>query len=923
MRSRKAPPTQQQLNLDFGSGRAESAGAVREPRSALQPAALNELLDAGHIVFTQTRQLAHVLSLEYARHAQESRRAAWRTPQLLPLGAWLRAEWIARRSADAAHERLLSPVQTRVLWEQVVSRSEEAADLLDVASAAQSAARSWRRLYDYLIPLPRLNAYPGAEARALHSWAQHFAQRLQELGAIDDAQLAERAVQQQWLPVQVAVLVGFDTLTPALQRLLTLWQSRGRLAICAEASSTNEVSVITASDPRAEIEMAARWSRARLEAGMRSVGVVVNDLDARRAEVTRVFADVFAPGNAAIGAVQCAVPVAIAAPAALASHPCVAAALVCLRLLRGSADSVLVGRLLRSAFVGAGLSERDLRALADARLREEQRAQWDLALLERWAAMTGCRQLQLYVARAVALAQVLPSRQAPSAWAATFNAVLLALGWPGERTLDSIEYQTERKFHTALGELGTLDEVTGPVTLGAALARFESLLEDMPFEPEAPPAAVHVLDASFTAGLQFDALWVLGLEANRLPGALNPDPLIPLDLQRIAQMPEASAQQWLELAQLRLQRLTRSAASVVLSWPQSDGAAQLQPSALLARWSLATPAQLRQSDVRSRSRQLFEARPSLERFFDERAPRLLSAGARGGARILELQSCCPFRAQAELRLDARPLASVQFGMGLFDRGRLLHRVLAQLWSELKSQQQLADTVPGALEAHVREVAQQHAARLLRSDTPLRARLRELEIDYTAQQTLRLLAIERARPAFFVRATEQGGHLDIGGLSIAWQPDRFDELPHGGQLLIDYKLGAGYQPTQWLDVRPGRPRRPQLPLYALANPQQTEALAFVVLAPGNVEFRGWSAQDTGTPGIEMYPPKRARPGAPTDWTSLLRHWHAALTQLAEQFVDGHAAVDPLPRECTHCHLKSLCRVHEHAQLVQYDLDFDDD
>jgi probable DNA repair protein len=601
----------------------------------------------------------------------------------------------------------------------------------------------------------------------------------------------------------------------------------------------------------------------------------------------------------------------------------VAAALLCLRLLRGGADSVLVGRLLRSAFIGAGLVERDLRALADARLREEQRTHWDLGLLERWAAMTGCHQLQLYAARAVALARELPARQAPSAWAATFNAVLLALGWPGERTLDSVEYQTERKFHAALGELGTLDEVLGAVTLGAVLASFDALLEDLPFEPEAPPAAVHVLDARFTAGLQFDALWVLGLEANRLPGAVNPDPLIPLELQRAAQMPEASAAQWLELAQTRLQRLTCSAATVVLSWPQSDGEAHLQPSALLERWPLAVAAQLRQSEVRARSRQLFEMRPSLERFFDERAPRLRSAGARGGARILELQSCCPFRAQAELRLDARALASVQFGMGLFDRGRLVHRVLAQLWSELKSQQQLADYPPAMLEVRVREVAQQHAARLLRSDTPLRARLQQLEIDYTVQQTLRLLEIERTRPAFFVRATEQGGHLAIGGLSIAWQPDRYDELPSGGQLLIDYKLGAGYQPTQWLDVRPGRPRRPQLPLYALANPQQTQALAFVVLAPGDVEFRGWSAQDTGTPGIETYPPKRMRPGTPPDWPSLLRHWRDSLTQLAEQFVDGHAEVDPLPRECAHCHLKSLCRVHEHAQLVQYDLDFDDD
>ncbi len=313
----------------------------------------------------------------------------------------------------------------------------------------------------------------------------------------------------------------------------------------------------------------------------------------------------------------------------------------------------------------------------------------------------------------------------------------------------------------------------------------------------------------------------------------------------------------------------------------------------------------------------------LERFFDERAPPLGNVRAKGGARILELQSCCPFRAQAELRLAARPLSSVQFGTGARERGTLLHRVLEQLWGELKSQQRLRDTPPAVLEQRVRELTEQQAVRLLRADTPLRTRLLQLEIDYSTQQILKLLDIERERQGFSVRFAEQGSHFEIGGLTIALQLDRVDDLQHGGQLLVDYKLGAGNHPNQWFDVRPGRPRRPQLPLYALANAESAQALAFVVLAPGKVEFRGWSKAPIGTPGIEVYPPPRARRSAPADWPSLLQHWQQVLTHLAEQFVAGHAVVDPLPKECASCHLRSFCRVHEHAQLVQYDLDLDDE
>ena len=878
------------------------------------------------MVLTPSRQLAHAVRVEYARHAQQQGRKAWPTPSALPWSAWLRTQWVERRGEQRgqATEQLLTSFQARALWEQVVTQSEQAAELLDLSSAAETAARSWQRLHDYLIPLERLVEFTSAEAHALHTWATRFRERCAELHAIDDAQLAERAHQQQWLPRQPATLIGFDTLVPAMQRLVDAWQAHGRCVAPAARGSAAQVRVFAAADARAELEIAARWARSRLEQGCASVGIVVNDLDARRREVVRTFEDVCAPGNAAIGAAQLAVPVVVAAPEPLSGYASIDAALLCLRLLAGNASSVVVGRLLRSPFLAAGLSEQDARALADVRLREEQRDVWDLPLLERWAAMNNCAQLQLRAGRAVTRARALPSRQMPSQWAEAFHAVLTELGWPGERTLSSAEYQTERKFHAALSDLGALDAVLGPVSLSMALGRLTAIANDTAFEPEAQPAAISVVDLQSAAGLQFEALWVMGLDAARLPGAVDPDSLIPLELQRAARMPQAAAQQWLELAQLRLRRLTTSASQVILSWPQTDGDAQLQASALLAPWPVLTIAQLRQATSRARARQLFEERPPLERYVDERAPRLASSSARGGALILELQSRCPFRAQAELRLAARPLARMNLGIGARERGLLLHRVLEQLWRELGSQAQLATLAPERLVERVRELAQQHAPGLLKVHTPLRARLLQVEMDYVVQQTLALLDIERVREPFALRFAEQGGRLAIGGLDISLQPDRIDRLQAGGELLLDYKLGESHNPGQWLDVRPGRPRRPQLPLYALANAEHTQALAFVVLAPGRVEFRGWSGAPSGTPGIDLYPPpRRGRLQGPPDWPSLLAHWQRTLTQLAEQFVAGQAAVDPLPLECSTCHLRSFCRIHEHALPQQYDLDFDDE
>ena len=62
--------------------------------------------------------------------------------------------------------------------------------------------------------------------------------------------------------------------------------------------------------------------------------------------------------------------------------------------------------------------------------------------------------------------------------------------------------------------------------------------------------------------------------------------------------------------------------------------------------------------------------------------------------------------------------------------------------------------------------------------------------------------------------------------------------------------------------PGRPLRPQLPLYGLAHAESLRGLAYVVLAAGAVEYRGWSDGSFVGEGVLPYPAGvRLRPGHP--------------------------------------------------------------
>ena len=873
---------------------------------------LNALLDQNVVVLTASRRLAHAVRAGYARHAQAQGRAIWRTPRVLPWSTWLRQQQLeTRATSPEAAQRVLPRAQARVLWDEIVASSRAGHDLLSPSSAARLAARSWRRLHDYLIPIEQLATFDAPEPAALFEWCSEFARRCRALEAIDEAELAQWAFDTGFTPRERIALAGFDLTPPAMARLIVRWREQRLVAEGGGAARRARSAVaVAANDPGAELELAARWARAQVEAGCGEVGVILNDVQARRDEVRRVFEDVFAPGMRRTGGDTGSIPVVIAAPAPLGSYPLVDAALLIIELAVGERPATAAGRLLRSPFLAGGEAERDRRALADVSLREKQLDRWDWFELERFAGVQRCEQLEL---AARALNALLRSDLAPasaSVWAERFHRMLRTIGWPGERTLDSAEHQTLAKFHDALAEFGALDAIAGRMSLQHARARLRDLLNDTPFEPETGSAAVTVIDPDTSAGMRFDALWVAGLHAERWPAPVNPDPLIPLELQRTAQIPEATAVGVRRQAEQQLQRWMSGADAVVFSWPTHDGEATLAGSPLLADVQMEQAdliAQVRTSTLRQVA---FEQRPVLASIMDERAPPLSTEQARGGSRTVELQSICPFRAQAELRLDATQLSRVSLGVEPLDRGALLHRVLFEIWGSLQTQQTLLSLDEATLEERVRECAARHAMQTLRPATRSRSRLAALEIDSVVRQTMRLLKQEKERPPFEVRSAESAQRYALGGLTITLRPDRIDELADGQQLLIDYKLGDSHQRNDWLDRQPGRPRRPQLPLYALALGERLGALAYVILAPGAVEYRGWSNGAAVGAGVQQYPAGvRVDLGDPPDWDALLHHWRFTLTRLAEQYVAGEARADPLPQACATCHLSTLCRIHE--------------
>src|SRR5205823_13500190 len=113
--------------------------------------------------------------------------------------------------------------------------------------------------------------------------------------------------------------------------------------------------------------------------------------------------------------------------------------------------------------------------------------------------------------------------------------------WPGERELDSAEYQAFAAWKEVLCGLASLDTVCSPVRLQVAVDVVARLVRERVFQPESPPVPIQILGPLEAAQLEFDHLWVLGLTDETWPRIPKPNPLLPIELQRSRGIARCSA----------------------------------------------------------------------------------------------------------------------------------------------------------------------------------------------------------------------------------------------------------------------------------------------------------------------------------------------------------------------------------------------
>ena len=881
----------------------------------MPPVDATAALAAGTLFVTPNKRLARDLVAQYDAAQRAAGKRTWPAARALPWSAWLVTLWHDALAAGAltAPRPLLAPAAAAYLWDRIAAADTR---LFDARGAATAAAGAWATFHAWRVPEDRFEAWTQSgiddDAATFGRWATQFAQAVRELEMQDLAQwpdLLTTLVPQvpAWQTGSV-VLAGFLETSPQQNRLVAALRAGGMHIERMSLPAPRRAERVRVSAPNAHSELRMALAQARawlLESPEARIGIVFDDLSERRAEIRAAADDLLCPHAAARADVDLPRPYNISLGTRLLDEPLVNTAMQLIAWAAGPLAVPDTSALLRARHLPGPADAWTRRAQLERRWRKEGCAEVtfsgmlavlpeaDPDLAERWR-------------RAVSPAV---ARVTPDTWAQAWRAWLAALGWPGDTTLGSAEWQARDAFWRVLGDFAALGDVAGTLARGEAVAALRAALARTVFQPQANDARIQILGTLEASGLAFDRLWIAGLSAGRWPGASAPDPLLPLRWQRMRGVPRADARHALRSARQAIDAFATAADMVVASHPAMEDDAPATASRLIADWPIGTLSDM--PAFAGRAMAIAAARPLLETPDDSFGPALPS-GSRvgGGAGVIEAQSECPFRAFARYRLRIREWPGDGVGLAPNERGGLLHGALATFWTSVGDHARLSALDEAALRG---EIAAAVTSAIDQIDA---RRWQALPAPVAAAESERLASVirgwldgfERARPGFAVHACELQAELALGELAFTLRIDRVDRLESGGEVVIDYKSGQSPALAQWFRARPAGT---QLGLYALArrasaSDTPTRAVAYARLKAGDIGLVGLAADSEAWPELPAVGTRKGLPVA--SWTEAEAHWASSYGALADAFRAGKAMVAPrAPAVCERCGMHALCRV----------------
>ncbi len=862
-------------------------------------------------VLTPNQRLATYLRKQY----NETQKAAvFNTADILSEDAWLK-----RLHEDALMQQwtdkiVLTTEQELALWEKVIKLQPMTTALLSKShNTAQLAQKAWKLVQHWQLPISALEHSHHSETEQFLTWLNIFKKTLAVEGWLTLAELPAHLAQClppsycQTLPA--LHLVGFDDIRPVMNTFLETLEQRGiNVNYFAEKEASTTAYKLNCKNNLEELKLALSFAQNELKKNKQArIGIVVPELAQQRNAIVTLcqklfYADTFFQEPEANTLVN------ISGGIPLSDTLLLQSVFTALKLAPHHIAVPDLYWLWHSPYFNFG-THNAMRPLLEQRLCHQYNKYISHNTLMRFLH----KQLSLgnktensfpeFYTALKAPPSHNPSAKSHHTWMQIIHRYLLALGFPGQRSLVSSDVQRLNAFEEVLRTFAALDRIEEKVSFDEALTQLHYLCQQKLFQAKTHDAPIQILGLLEASGLEYTHLWITGLNEGILPANPRPTPLLPISLQKKLSMPRADAAREFSIAQKLLTRLLTHSDSIICSYSEENNDINLRPSPLISALPLFNRSRL--------AINLEEKTPSqlkTEYINDSQGLSLAAdTSVRGGSALFKLQAQCPFKAYARLRLQAEENDYPGLGLSPALRGNAVHAALHYFYQTISSQSQLLALSKEEQHQLLQKACQNALAHLHEQQPPAEySRHYSLEAARLEKLLSAWLEQEKMRPHFTVVATEKRLEADFAGLQFKVQIDRIDKLNDGSEIIIDYKTGHVHI-NDWFSERPNEP---QMPLYCSVYDSDIKAMAFAKVNLQKLGIEGIGAVNDDWPAIKRLTFTTIEGDDP--WQQQKALWRQQLTLLAEEFKQGYAAVTPKEGEktCEYCHLPSLCRIHLH-------------